>query len=281
MSYTLNLINSLQKKEVYTLIVYINPLPIKTTLKLKITFTTGMQNIILPKEFNHILQALIYRFLNRISAEWLHQHGFQLEKRTFKLFAFSSILQRGKLLSEKGLFSFPETISFFVSSPVLWILEQFANNIILNERVDLGNNKVFIASIEVFKDNHIKSNKIKVNALTPIEVHSTLSKKDGSKKTYYYSPLESEYNKLVNDNLRKKWQACYQKECPYNINIIPVDMKHCRERARSFKGFIIKGWTGHFWLESEPEFLSFATLTGLGSKNSMGFGFVEEVGKGR
>ncbi len=56
-------------------------------------------------------------------------------------------------------------------------------------------------------------------------------------------------------------------------------MKYYREKIRIFKGTVTKGWTGHFWLEGEPEFLQFAMAAGLGSRNSGGFGFIEKVGE--
>ena len=148
-----------------------------------------------------------------------------------------------------------------------------------SEKLMFGQNAMSISSVEIIKDDEITGNRIRINALTPIETHSTLSKGDGSKKTYYYSPSESEYSELINENLRKKWKAYYKDECPYNIKIEPVQIKYCRERIRSFKGTTIKGWTGHFWLEGKPEFLQFALATGLGSRNSGGFGFIEKVGE--
>ncbi len=142
-----------------------------------------------------------------------------------------------------------------------------------------GQDAMSISSVEIIKDDDITGNKIRINALTPIETHSTLLKGDGSKKTYYYSPSESEYSELINENLRKKWEAYYQESCPYNIKTEPVQMKYYREKIRIFKGTVTKGWTGHFWLEGEPEFLQFAMAAGLGSRNSGGFGFIEKVGE--
>ncbi|MGR3303251.1 MAG: CRISPR-associated endoribonuclease Cas6 [Candidatus Scalindua sp.] len=65
----------------------------------------------------------------------------------------------------------------------------------------------------------------------------------------------------------------------FTYTFIEHNMRHCRERIRSFKGTVIKCWTGHFWLGSEPEFLQFAFAAGLGSRNSGGFGFIEKVGE--
>ncbi|MFV1974909.1 MAG: CRISPR-associated endoribonuclease Cas6, partial [Candidatus Scalindua sp.] len=180
---------------------------------------------------------------------------------------------------QNKMFTFPHAVSFYVSSPVGWILEQVAKNTVLSEQLMFGQNAMSISSVEIIKDDEVTGNKIRINALTPIETHSTLLKGDGSKKTYYYSPSESEYSELINENLRKKWAAYYKESCPYNIKTEPVQMKYCRERIRTFKGTVIKGWTGHFRLEGEPEFLQFALAAGLGSRNSSGFGFIELVEK--
>lgn len=247
-------------------------------MKLKISLIS-YKKVVLPKEFNYITQALIYQLIDKISAKWLHEGGFKIEKRSFKLFTFSSILEKGKYQSSNELFIFPHEISFYVSSPVGWILEQVAKNTVLSEKIMFGENLMNISSVEIINDKDIKTNKIRINALTPIETHSTLLKGDGGKKTYYYSPSESEYSELINENLRKKWVAYYREECPYHIKTEPVQMKYCRERIRTFKGTVIKGWTGHFWLEGGPEFLQFALAAGLGSRNSGGFGFIEKVGE--
>lgn len=201
-------------------------------MKLKISLISS-NNIVLPKEFNFMVQSLIYRFLDRLPAEWLHNNGFKVEKRSFKLFVFSSFLEKARFSTIDNTFIFPHIISFYVTSPVSWIIEQFAKNIILNEKVKLGNNTMNVSSLEVFNDENVETNRIRINALTPIEVHSTLTKSDGKKKTYYYSPKESEFSDLINENLKKKWQACYRQECDYNVSISPVNMRYCRERITS------------------------------------------------
>jgi len=247
-------------------------------MRLKISLISDKE-VVLPKEFNYLTQALVYHLIDKIPAKWLHDGGFKIDKRSFKLFTFSSIIEKGRYQSSKELFIFPHMISFYVSSPVSWILEQVAKNTVFSEKLQFGENLMNISSVEVVRDEDIEANRIRINALTPIETHSTLLKGDGGKKTYYYSPTESEYSALINENLRKKWSAYYREECPYHIKTEPVQMKYCRERIRSFKGTVIKGWTGHFWLEGEPEFLQFALATGLGSRNSGGFGFIEVVKK--
>lgn len=245
-------------------------------LKIELISTS---NIILSVGYNEHIQALIYNLLDTVDADWLHESGFTFEKRSFKLFAFSWILEKGLYDKRNKLFTFPQKVSFFISSPVDWILSQIAINLIHNNNMclKLGTNTVQPYSIEVMTQPLITTDNILVRALTPVEVHSTLLKADGAKKTYYYAPLEAEFSDLVNQNLKKKWQALYNNDCPYNIKITAKRPQSCHEKIIIFKDTVIKGWKGHFRLSGEPEFLQFALDAGLGSRNSQGFGMTEVI----
>lgn len=245
-------------------------------MKLKITLISN-KKIELPTGFSSYIQAIVYNFLDRVSAEWLHDKGFKFEKRSFKLFTYSSLHEKPRYLKDKKQFVFPNEVSFTISSPVNWVIEQVVKNIVISEQVRLGNNITCVSSIELIDDAVVSSNKLRIQTIAPIEVHSTLLKADGGKKTYYYSPSESEFQDLINKNLQKKWTAFYQKDCPYDLKIKPVRPDLCKENKRTFKGIIIKGWMGHFWIEGKPEFLQFGLECGLGSRSSAGFGMIDVV----
>jgi CRISPR-associated endoribonuclease Cas6 len=234
--------------------------------------------VILPASYSSYQQALIYNILDRFDAEWLHDRGFTFEKRNFKLFNFSGILERGLFRQKEKLFVFGNTVSFYISSPVDWILEQTASNLLKNEKVRLENNLLYIDSVAVLRKENIQNSKIKIKAISPIENHTTLLTADGRKKTYYYSPYEKEFSELTNKNLQKKWTALFQKECPYNIEIKPLfsgdfNLKH-RNYEKNGKNTFITGWIGKYELIGEPDFIQFALDTGLGSRNSQGFGMI-------
>jgi CRISPR-associated endoribonuclease Cas6 len=247
-------------------------------MRLKITLLSN-KNIVLEPGYGYQLHSLIYNLLDKVSANLLHDKGFELKNRFFKLFTFSEILETYNHDKEQNLFFFPNQVNFYISSPVDWILEQIAKNGIMKEGITLGNNKTQISAMQVLPKQQITANKIKIKALTPIEVHSTLEKKDGSKKTYYYSPAENEFSQLINENLRKKWEVYHKQPCLYNIRISPVNIRHCKEKIRKFKGTVIKGYQGHYFLEGDAPLLELAFDTGLGSRNSAGFGMIEMIGK--
>ncbi len=250
-------------------------------MRLKIELISD-NNVVLPVGFNSFIQALIYNFLDKVDGNWLHEEGYKFEKRSFKLFSFSSVLERGKYLRNEKIFVFQRNISFYLSSPLDWILEQVASNFIKSEQVMLGNNPLRINSINVMRSPDFNDSRIRIFAITPIEVHSTIVNEEGKKLTYYYNPYEKEFEELINANLQKKWTALFKNECNYDIKINPLFRGNRNERIVYFgtgkDKTIIKGWKGYFDLKGEPEFLKFAYDAGLGSRNSQGFGMVDVVG---
>lgn len=244
-------------------------------MKLKLTFVSE-KNINLPGGYFSQLQGLIYHLLDKLSADWLHTEGFKHKNRFFKLFVFSEINERGKFIKNKG-FIFPNKISFYLASPINWILEQVAKNGITSDILELGGNKVSLYQIETFEKPEVKDSKVSIRTLSPIEVHSTLQKADGSDKTYYYNPKEKEFSELVESNLKKKWEILNEKPCPYGMSIKPYPERFLKEKTIIVKDIVIKGWKGRFILEGDIPLLELAFETGLGTRNSLGFGFIEKV----
>jgi CRISPR-associated endoribonuclease Cas6 len=106
----------------------------------------------LPFYHSPIQQGLIYSFLEKEAACWLHSKGFEYEKRSFKMFTFSDILEKGFPNYKEKRLIFPNgQISFYVASPIDWILEQSAKNIIRSEKIRLGNNEAYVSSVSVLK----------------------------------------------------------------------------------------------------------------------------------
>ncbi|WP_241229995.1 CRISPR-associated endoribonuclease Cas6 [Thermosipho globiformans] len=141
----------------------------------------------------------------------------------------------------------------------------------------LGENKIYLSSAMAVIKN-VSGNSVKVKALTPIEVHRTY-KENGRNKTRYFTPFESEFAELINLNIKNKLEALYKERLDKKIEIIPLfdDERYKSVVYYGFgeKRFVIEGWKGSYLLKGDKEILSFVYDTGLGSKNSQGFGFVE------
>ena len=71
----------------------------------------------LPVNYNHILQAIIYRALNIMPeyAAFFHDNGFERGQRQYKMFQFSQLT--GKYRIENRRITFYSEVSFEVRSP--------------------------------------------------------------------------------------------------------------------------------------------------------------------
>ena len=113
-----------------------------------------------------------------------------------------------------------------------------------------------------------------IKTLSPITVYSTLVSQDGKKKTYYYSPFESEFSELIKNNLIKKYEAFNCKKLDYyDFKITPIK-ETLKESVIFYKGFIVKGWNGVFEIKGNKELIEVALNSGMGSKNSQGMGCI-------
>ena len=105
---------------------------------------------------------------------------------------------------------------------------------------------------------------------TPIVVYHT----EPSGFVRYFNPFEREFFEHILRNIRNKYEMFYEKPLPDGVTVkcvAPSDKDKCVTR---YEKSIITAWYGSYSLTAAPEVLDYIWHTGLGSKNSMGFGTV-------
>lgn len=233
---------------------------------------TSEGKITLPFGYQYYIQSMLYKWINEKSyAEFLHNTGYRIGSRSYKLFSFSNILEKPlHINSVKKEFIFSKEINFYVCSINNEFFQHIFNSIINQSVVAIGNNTAMISNVSII--SQIFEEREVVKTMSPITVYSTLFGLDGKKKTYYYTPKEKEFGELIRKNLIKKYQALYG-QWPQNDNffITPINTT---EKIVKYKNFIIKGHMGNFEISGSKELMDLAFSTGLGSKNSQGFGMI-------
>lgn len=238
-----------------------------------ITITLEGKTLILPIHYNHIIQSFIYKHISAKLANWLHSEGYTVGKRRFTLFTFSRLL--GKFQFKLDNIEFYPPIKLKISSPVNTFIQEFVETIMRSNSIKLAQNKLQIVSVEVEPQPKLKK-KLTIRMLSPVTIYSTLSKADGAKKTYYYSPFEDEFKELIEQNIKKKYQALYQRESTaLSLRIFPKNVDRNAEKIINYKGTIIKGWMGTYTLMGSEKLILLAYDAGLGGKNAQGFGMFE------
>jgi len=224
----------------------------------------------LPLHYNHLLQSLIYHNLEKGLREFLHQEGFKYEKRSYKCFTFSRLLGKAIIKGKRILLFSP--VELILSSPKAEILEGFARGIVNRDELVIGENRLYLESIDVQRTPPLQD-KVRIKMLSPLTIYSTLKNGEGKKKTYYYNPWEGDFSPLLRDNLLRKYEALYGVSGEgKEFRISPLGVRREDEKIIIYKGTVIKGWMGKYELEGDGELLRLAYEAGLGAKNSQGFG---------
>jgi CRISPR-associated endoribonuclease Cas6 len=238
-------------------------------VRIALKLSSSKEKIVLPLHYNYYLQSFLYASISNELSSFLHDKGFEYEKRSFKMFTFSKLM--GVYEIKKGTITFTMPVKLVISSPLERFVSELANTMLSN-KLKLCSEDIFVEEMEVLGKPEIKS-RMEIRMMTPLVAYSTLLTPEGRKKTYYYNPLEPEFAELIDRNLRKKYEAFYGKEPrARKTSIKPVFFK---ESVLKYRDNVIKGYTGRFIIDGNRKPLELAYDCGLGSKNSQGFGMFD------
>jgi CRISPR-associated endoribonuclease Cas6 len=248
-------------------------------MQIKISFTSD-RDIVLPIHYNNIIQGFIYNNIDDKLAAFLHDGGYTSKGRNFKLFSFSRILGKGK--KEDQRFNFGRNIEFIVSSPLDDFCKSIANFMLQRDDLYLGQNNIKTDQIQIF-NNTVDKDEIVVDTLSPIVTYSTLLRQDGRKYTCYFMPGEADFDRIITENLIKKYNALNKrnnrdnKEIIFDESVNFIPLTRVRQNLTYYKNIVIKGSSGKFLVKGDSRLLQVGLDAGFGSKNSQGFGCVKII----
>ena len=229
----------------------------------------------LSLHYNRLVQAAIYTNLGSDLAEFLHGRGFTAGRRRFKLFTFSRLMGEYRLDKSNKEIIFIKELKLVVSSPLLQFCTSLLNHLLTRGVIYLGEEIAEVTGINV-ENPKVMTEEAEIHLLSPVVVYSTLLKPEGGKYTCYFQPGEGEFTRLIESNLRKKYEAFYQRQSPVGEIKIRV-IGRPQFNLIMYKDTPIKGYTCRLKLTGPPDLLQMGVDAGLGSKGSQGFGCVEVV----
>ena len=233
-------------------------------MQLKI-YIKGINNINLPIAYHHIQQSAIYSLIRGN----LHDQGYSYEKRDYKLFTFGPF--SGKYTVKNHRIIFHDCVSFELRCLDDNVMNDVMSNI---KKYGFRIGDISYHNIELdLADRQIESGQVSISMISPICVYET----DFAKHTHYYSPKDEEFYAYIEDNYYRKYVAAYGLSPETEISI---QAKHVNDRDKYFtkyKNFYIEAWKGSYILEGNSDGLNFLYNTGIGAKNSQGFGMFEII----
>lgn len=236
---------------------------------------SNAKNLVLPIQYNHIVQAMIYNSVDADLGQFLHEKGFQVEKRTFKMFAFSRLIGKYNIDKKSQKIYFEGPVTLTISSPYEEFCNSIASGLLLKQQVMLGNTQMKVQEV-IFEKEVVDADEIRIITLSPIVIYSTFFRSDGRRYTCYFQPGEKEHGAILDNNIRKKFSAFYDKEPPEG-NMFMKSLGRTKLSVINYKSTVIKGYSGKFILSGPIPLLQMALDAGLGSKNSQGFGCIKLI----
>ncbi len=225
--------------------------------------------IFLPLAHFEILQGIVYNLMSADTAlaDEIHNKLPGKEKQ-FKFFCFTDLHGRYRFY-DGGL---------LLSTPALWEIRSADERIIDAIEKGLENKDIFIngqrckvASYSV-SARKFDTEKAVFEMDTPA-VHYTTDRNGFSR---YFSPEETEFSRGLSDNIIRKYVSFYEKNPEKEVLLMPVKVGARDKCVTRYKKSFITGYYGSYCVIAPPDVLEFIYHTGLGGKNSMGFGTVKE-----
>lgn len=234
----------------------------------------------LPINYQYALSSLVYRILSNSEGNfstWLHQNGFSDDKRRFKLFTFSRLFVPRYSIEGSFLNILSDTIEWYVSFLPERSTLEFVQGLFKEQVFELGDRRAKIRfsvrSVEMIPSPTFKEN-MKFETLSPACI--VRQEDDGSEK--YISPDHPDAVSIVKLNLLNKYKAFYGHDFPksdflFDLKVLNkprsslITIKEGTPQESKIRGFMCK-----FEMTAPQELMSIMYETGLGSKNSQGFG---------
>lgn len=215
----------------------------------------------LPINYSYLIQSAIYRKLDSNISKFLHDEGFSLGNRKFKLFTFSRIISEFSIFNNSIVFKNP--ISIYFASIFEHFVISLIENLLKTRYISLNGKKLYFKEYKVIKPNFQKK---VYRTLSPITVYRTFQK-----KTIFYSPKDNDFKELIFENLKKKFLLVYSKEYKGKFNL---EFKSFKKEVVKYKNGIIVGYSGKLSIDTDERLMEIILNCGIGSKNSLGFGMI-------
>jgi CRISPR-associated endoribonuclease Cas6 len=257
-------------------------------MRFKITFNrTGKQRM-LPMDYQYYLSAWIYKVIGQADPEFsdfLHSQGYLNGHKSFKLFGYSP-LSFGKpvLWKEKSLFEIQETqLSVVISFHLAEAAERFIIGLFNNQQVYVGDRfnglDLQVNSVERLPSFEAGET-VDYRVLSPV-VASTLP--EGKKYPDYLNPEHELYEALLRQNLVNKFNSVPGNTPIETISPFRFELKSSpRSKLITIKPYTpeqskVRGFVFDFTLTCPKKIHHLIEDSGLGEKNSMGFGWVQPI----
>ena len=169
-------------------------------MRLKLEFTCD--KLKLPISYQSSLQGLIYSIFDKEEyGSFLHDKGYQLNHKVFKMFNFSNLM--GKYSKENKNVIFDGSVRLYIASQSEEFVQIVYRFFMLNELVVLNHQFLKIKKVELIDTPYFRGEKdVVLKTLSPVVAYKTTDK-----YVNYYKPSDEQFSSLCISNLEEKNKA--------------------------------------------------------------------------
>lgn len=221
----------------------------------------------LPINYRPLVHGAIYRAAADDPVYAANKHDGTAEdkkSRLFKGFTFSPL--EGPYTVDGGNIWFHNQASLEIRGVDATLIHLLRRHFRRTGSIALGTETIAVTGCEI-TDIHLKTDQARVWMVSPAVAYLT----DENHHTVFFRPDEERfYNALVRNAERKN--NLFQPNVPFRLSIRSLNDGLPRKQFSRFKKTYITGWFGRYLLEGTPEVIDLLFQTGIGAKNSEGFG---------
>ena len=223
----------------------------------------------LPLDYGYRVSSAIYRLVSADEeySAFLHDCGYGTDGRRYKLFTYSPL--KGHYRIEDRHIIFDGDISLEVRSISKRFCGALKSSLLENGAVKLMDTVLPVKMTEIY-DDPLTAAEADIASVSPVVVSSSA---DG--KTVYYSPEDERWEEMINLTLYRKFTAAYGEEPPSVVKLGLLGKPG--KVVTRVKGIWVTGYHARLHITADPHVTAFLYETGLGAKNSQGFGMFEEL----
>ena len=253
--------------------------------KLTLQLLPELKGRTIPINYQHELSSAIYRIFSNGNADyasWLHNNGFQIENKRFKLFTFSRLIVPYGIDKEKARLILKSTkIEWYITFLPEKSTKEFIEGIFKDQQFEIADT----ISGAAFRINEIQivpeldyTHDTVFATLSPI----CISRKNEQGKTDYLSPSHPLYTQGILTGLLAKYQILtgnsYEGEAYCNLHVLNEPRSSLVTIKKGTKAETrVRGFSYRFRIELPEKLMQIAYESGIGEKGSQGFGMIKTI----
>ena len=260
-------------------------------MRITLELSHRKRTVTLPVNNCYLISSLIYNIVDKSSSEYaerLHEQGYRLQSRAFKLFTFSPLYpgnHRKWEMHENGTMSSTESLLHVtISSPKKEFIEHLVIGLLQEPFVWIGKEQFRVETVRKLDQPELGSD-IPFIMLSPLVC---TTKREAEHYPQFLFPGDVEFERVVLENLCRKYQALHGQPFSGDTSLfnLELDQTYVERLNGKVQKLItlkeghsdetkIKGTLAPFRVRAPQELIEVGYACGFGEKNSMGFGMVK------